>query len=521
MNDDKELRKGLRWQEMKLIFTLFPVFRRYLKDRETAKRDMDNENPWSDKRERNGEKALAAFVKLGPTFIKLGQALSARPDLLPREYLRSFEKLQDEVPPAPFDQVKPIIERNLGNIDKTFQNFDPGPVSAASLGQVYLAEYNGKQVAIKVNRPNISFVVQRDLLILSRTLRLLRGIIDNFIYVSVENVIRDFSARIYDEIDYTKEASNLKRIRKNIVEREGVIIPNVLDELSGKEVMVMEYIPGTKIIDVDSLRKKGFDLKSLAWKVDLVFMRMLLRDDIFHADPHPGNISVNDDGKLILYDFGMVGQLDKKTRFDMLSMYDGLLNSDPDEIMDSLVSIGALSPVANRAIIRKGIQMGIMSFQGRNPEETEISELLEIANGVIFEFPFRLPRSLVLYMRMSSILEGVCERLDPDFKFIKILREILYNEGLLNELYSEQLKEYFRKAVVSVQKGFDLIPLMKEYIEERKNIMPEKKDIRIPAAIFLSAIIVSATISIKSYPIESLAALILSMMGFVYIILKK
>ncbi len=519
--DEELIRKGIRRQEIKLIFTLFPVFRRYLKDRETAKRDLDNENQWNNKREKNGKDAVEAFIKLGPTFIKLGQILSARPDLLPKEYIKSFERLQDDVPPAPFEQIKPILERNLGNIETVFDEFDPSPVSAASLGQVYLATYKGKRVAVKVNRPNIGYIVRRDLIVLSRTLRLLKGRIDNFVYVSVGNVISDFSSRIYDEIDYTREAANLKKIKKNVEEREDIIIPDLVEELSGKEVMVMAFIPGTKITDLKGLQEKGMDLKSLAWKVDLVFMRMLLRDELFHADPHPGNISVSDDGRLILYDFGMVGQLDKKTRFDMLSMYDGLLNSDPDEIMDSLISIGALSPVANRAIIRRGIQMGIASFQGKNPEETEIRELLEVANGVIFEFPFRLPRSLVLYMRMSSLLEGICEQLDKDFRFIKVLKEILYNEGLLDELYKEQLKIYLRKAIVSVEKSFDLVPILKEYLEERKYIVPEKKNLKTPAAIFLSAVLVSAALVFNRYPLESVIALILAVGGFAYVMLKK
>jgi len=518
---EEQIRKGIRRQEIRLILTLFPVFRRYMKDRETAKKDLDNDNQWSFRRERNGEKAVEAFIKLGPTFIKLGQILSARPDLLPKEYIKSFEKLQDDVPAAPFDQVKPILERNLGEINLVFEEFSTTPVSAASLGQVYLATYKGRRVAVKVNRPNITYIVRRDLTVLSRTLRLLKGRIDNFIYVSVGNVISDFNSRIYDEIDYTREASNLRKIKKNIEEREGVIIPDLVEELSGSEVMVMNYIPGIKITDVKRLVEKGFDVKSLAWKVDLVFMRMLLRDELFHADPHPGNISVSDDGRLILYDFGMVGQLDKKTRFDMLSMYDGLLNSDSDEIMDSLISIGALSPVANRAIIRKGIQMGIASFQGRNPEETEIRELLEVANGVIFEFPFRLPRSLVLYMRMSSLLEGICEQLDRNFRFIKVLREILYNEGLLDELYKEQLRSYFRKGIISIQKSFDLVPLLKEYVEEQRNAAPKKNTVKTPAAIFFAAVLISSTLFYKIYPLESSISMVLALGGFGYVLLRK
>ena len=230
------------------------------------------------------------------------------------------------------------------------------------------------------------------------------------------------------------------------------MVPEIIPELSSKEVLTLEYVSGIKITDVEKLRAAGIDLKNLAWRLDLTFMRMLLRDDIFHADPHPGNISVMPDGQIILYDFGMVGTLDSKTRFSLLSLYDGLVNTDPDAIMDALISMGALSPAANRAVMRKSMELAIANFYGKSPDEAEVRELFEIANNVIFEFPFRLPRSLVLYMRMSSLLEGVCLQLDPEFKFVKILRELLYREGLLDELYRRQLQDFVKKTVTSLER---------------------------------------------------------------------
>jgi predicted unusual protein kinase regulating ubiquinone biosynthesis (AarF/ABC1/UbiB family) len=519
MAEVENLFKGIRRAELRVFFRLFPVFRRYLRDRERAKKD--EENAWSYEREKNGAKALNAFISLGPTFIKLGQVLSARPDLLPKEYLSSFQKLQDEVPAAPFEDVLPTIQKNLGNIDEVFDEFNREAISGASLGQVYYAKYKGQEVAVKVNRPNVESILKRDLIVINRLLKLARGRIENFLYISVYNVISDFNSRIYDEIDYRKEADNSRRIAKNLKGKEKVIVPGIIDELSGKEVLVLEYKKGIKITDIESLKNAGIDLKRLAFRVDLLFMRMLLRDDLFHADPHPGNISITPDGTIILYDFGMIGNLDRKTRFSLLSLYDGLVNTDPDAIMDALISMGALSPAANRAIMRRTMEMAISSFQGKNPEESEISELFEIANNVIFEFPFRLPRSLVLYMRMSSLLEGVCMSLDPDFKFVKVLRQLLYREGMLDELYRQQLGEFARKAIVSIEKGLDVLPLLKKKLEEDLNRMPEKKDRKIPASIFLGSVLLGSVIMLPHKPLLSIIVMIADLAGFAYLLLKK
>lgn len=519
MPDSRDLFKGVRREELRVFFKLFPVFRRYLKDRERAKRD--EEHAWSYDRERNGARALDAFISLGPTFIKLGQVLSARPDLLPKEYLTSFQKLQDEVPPAPFEQVREVLEKNLGKIEDTFEEFNREAISGASLGQVYRAKYHGRDVAVKVNRPNVENILKKDLLVINRLLKLVKGRIENFLYISVYNVISDFNSRIYDEIDYRKEAENSRRISANLKGKDDIIIPGILDELSSKEVLVLEYTRGIKITDLDSLRKTEVDLKRLAFRVDLLFMRMLLRDDIFHADPHPGNISVTEDGKIILYDFGMVGTLDRKTRFSLLSLYDGLVNTDPDAIMDALISMGALSPAANRAIMRRSMEMAISSFQGKNPEEAEITELFEIANNVIFEFPFRLPRSLVLYMRMSSLLEGVCMQLDPDFKFVKVLRQLLYSEGLLDELYRQQLSEFARKAIVSIEKGLDVLPLLKKKLEDDLQELPRKRDRKVPASIFLGTVFLASVYLLNTRPLVSALVMAADLIGFAYVLLKK
>ena len=200
---------------------------------------------------------------------------------------------------------------------------------------------------------------------------------------------------------------------------------------------------------------------------------------------------------------------------------DGLVISDPDAIIDALLSLKALSPAANRGVIRRSIEIAIGGLGGRNPEDAEISELLDIANDVIFEFPFRLPRSLVLYMRLSSLLEGICMQLDPDFKFVRVLRKMLYEEGLLDELYRKQMEEFFSKSIKSIEKGLDVLPLLKRRLEEEGETRPVKESGKIPASVFLGFVLLSSVLFYRTEPIFSEIVAILDIIGFIYIMVKK
>ncbi|MFG1390388.1 MULTISPECIES: AarF/ABC1/UbiB kinase family protein [Acidiplasma] len=504
--------KDIRKLEIKYMIKLLPVFRRFLRDRKKSKKSEEYDYLI----EKNGRKAVNVFIELGPTFIKLGQVLSARPDLLPKEYLKAFEDLQDNVPPDDFTLARKIIEKNVGRIEENFEQFNENAISGASLGQVYIARYKNRDAVVKVNRYNITYILQRDLIIIKRLLRLFKRFIDNYLYISISSVISDFSVRIYDEANYFIEAENLRRIKSNI-SKYGIIIPEIF--FVSREVIILEYLPGIKITDVKGLKEAGVDTKKLAYKLDLTFIRMLLRNDIFHADPHPGNIAVTSQGSIILYDFGMVGKLDDKTRFSLLKLYDGLITKDPDIIIDSLLELNALSPAANRGIIRKAIELSIANLSGRNVNEMDISELLEIANNVIFEFPFHLPRELVLYMRMSSLLEGICKTLDPNFKFVLVLQEILYNEGMLNELYRKELSDFISKSVISIEKGLDVLPLLKRRLEEQTDAVNQKNN-KIPVTIFLSAILISLFIFSHNYPVVAYPLMVLDIIFFIIYIKK-
>src|SRR6185503_12195738 len=293
----------------KVILRLLPVIWNFRRDRREWVR-REGRNVDEEKYRRHAEGALRTFIELGPSYIKLGQWLSTRVDILPQPYLEVLSRLQDDVPPAPYSDVKPIIERELGPVAHAFEQFDSTALSGASLGQVYLARHQGKSVIVKVSRPDIEKVIENDIYVLKKVLPLATRFIDPNLRFSVEGMLAQFIETVHEEMDYRVEAKNLLTIGHNLRDDPSVIVPKVFPERCSRHILTMEYLPGIKVTDLAALDAKGIDREALVVKVHRLFFKMLLRHTIFHADPHPGNISVSDDSRLILYDFGMVGKLD-------------------------------------------------------------------------------------------------------------------------------------------------------------------------------------------------------------------
>jgi predicted unusual protein kinase regulating ubiquinone biosynthesis (AarF/ABC1/UbiB family) len=457
-----------------VIWKLYPIALNYRRDRREIKR-AEGKLVRPEVYRKHGRKAVETFIELGPAYIKLGQLLSVRPDVIPQPYIDEFSKLQDEVPPAPFEQVRPILENELGKpVSEVFESFDPTAVTGASLGQVYRAKYHGEEVVVKVNRPGIREKMQIDTKVLFRVVPLIGRFIDPSLKLTAQSVVEQFSETIKEEVDYKKEAQNLETIKKNLRSQKDVVIPRIYPEVSSESVLVLQYIGGIKINNVKALDEAGVDRKRLARRVAKIFFTMLLSQDLFHADPHPGNISVqvvdSPDGKkvtkLVLYDFGMTGTLDPDTRLKLVRFYSALVDLNSGRVVDMMVALGLLQPDVNRYVIRRGVELALADMHGQKVEETEVKALLEIANRTIYQFPFRLPKNLVLYMRMLSILEGVCLALDPNFRFVQILGNLLEEEGLVDEAYREEIKEFGKRIAKSLEASIDVMPLLKGYLEQ-------------------------------------------------------
>ncbi|MFL6475760.1 MAG: ABC1 kinase family protein [Nitrososphaera sp.] len=448
----------------KVMFKLLPIVINLRRDRrEWVKHEGKNVD--EEKYRKHARKILKTFIELGPSYIKLGQWLSTRVDILPQPYLEVLSKLQDDVPPALFSQIKPIIENELGRMEDVFDEFNTTPLSGASLGQVYLAKYEGQQVLVKISRPNIERVIEDDIYVLKKILPLATRFIDPNLKFSAEGMMSQFIETVHEEMDYRIEAENLLMIKRNLAGDPSVVIPGIFLERTTKHVLTMKYVPGIKITDISTLDKKGIDREKLVVRVHRLFFKMLLHHNIFHADPHPGNISVTDDGRLILYDFGMVGRLDNETRIRLIRLYLGLIDKNPERTVNVMIELGTLEPTVNRYIVERGIGLSIQSMHGKQVDRMEVKALVDLANKTMSRFPFKLPKNLALYMRMSSILEGIYHHHKVPFQFVKVLAGLLEEEGLVRDAYLEEIKVSAKRFAKGIQDSVNIAPLLKTYLE--------------------------------------------------------
>lgn len=479
--------------------------------REWVRREGRNVN--TPRYQKNAKRALKTFVSLGPVYIKLGQWLSSRADILPQPYLEELAKLQDEVPAAPFEQVKPIIENDLGPIERTFDYIDKNAISGASLGQVYRAKIKEQEVIVKVKRPGIEQVVEQDIKVLKKIIPFAMKFVDPNLRYSAEAMLAQFIETIHEEMDYTIELQNLKTIRRNFRDYPKVIIPSVLEDYSSKNILTMEYIPGIKITNVKALEEAGVNRAQLVVRAHKVFFTMLLRHEMFHADPHPGNIAVTNDGSLILYDFGMVGKLDQKTRLKLIRLYLALVEKDPSRTVNAMDDLGMLMPGYDRGIIEQGIGLSIQAMYGTKVDRMEVRALMELANKTMSRFPFKLPKHLALYMRMASILEGIYLTHKVNFRFIGVLQNILEEENIIKDAYFEELKLGFNRFVKSVDATIAVVPEIRKFLEDTKRLrenQPKSKNNLIAGTILTAAVFVGSTILYTTNPLMGEAGMVCS-----------
>ncbi len=384
-------------------------------------------------RRERAEALLDSLLTLGPTFIKLGQLLSTRPDVLPPEYVEVLSELQDRVPPAPWPAARAVVADELGPVEERFDAFETDAISGASLGQVYRAEIDGEPVAVKVRRPGIEALVEADLRVVRWTLPVLLYFVDEARAFSLSNLADEFAKTIREEMDYEREARMLSTIRANFADQPRIAIPEVVASHSGSRVLTMEYIPGTKINDVDALDARGIDRSDIAERLTRAYFQMVIDDGVFHADPHPGNLAVQDDGTIVFYDFGMSAHVDEFVQEKIVEFYVAVASQDIDGILDALIEMGTLSPEADRATMAEVMELAIQDARGEQIETYRVQQIVGRVEDTIYEFPLRLPANLALVLRMATVVEGVCVTLDPGFDFIEVATDFLTERGYREE----------------------------------------------------------------------------------------
>jgi len=442
-----------------------PLLLAYARDRRRfllfgGRRQVDSET-----RRRRARALLDSMLTLGPTFIKLGQLLSTRPDVLPPEYVEEFESLQDSVPPAPWEGAKRVLEEDLGPVEEWFDDFDSDAISGASLGQVYTASVDGQKVAVKVRRPGVEELVEADLRVIRFSLPILMQFVDEARSFSLETLADEFDKTIREEMDYERERGMLQDIKANFTDDPKVRIPAVLESHSTGRVLTMEYVPGTKISRIDDLDSLGVDRTGLARRLQEAYLQMLIVDGTFHADPHPGNLAVQDDGTLVFYDFGMSGRVDEFVQGKIVQFYGAVARQDIDDILDTLIEMGTLSPDADRQLMSDIMELAIQDARGEDIEQYRVNQIVSQVEDTIYEFPLRLPPNLALVLRVATVVEGVCVTLDPDFDFIDVATEYLREHGFLEKGIRDYIEDQADALQESTRSALRTPPKLEEALD--------------------------------------------------------
>jgi ubiquinone biosynthesis protein len=359
--------------------------------------------------------------ELGPTYIKLGQILSTRPDILPPDFIFELGKLLDAAPPVPSDQVVEIIEKELGHsVNHLFAGFSTEPIAAASIGQVHRAMlHDGTEVVVKVQRPNIERIVQADLNILMAQARFLEDRSETLRNYGLTEILDEFSQALRDELDYTAEGRNADRLR-SMINDENVIIPQVYWNLTTRRVITLTDLKGIKLSELDRLRAEGYDLHSIAESVTRAYMQMVFVHGAFHADPHPANILVCDHHVGII-DFGMMGYLTPRIKEDLGDLLFALVQQNTDDMVHIITRMGAVGPQSDRDALRRDMRRLMVRYYNASLESLPITSFLADIMGVAFEHQIRLPADLTLLARTVVVLEGVARSLDPAFVLARYL----------------------------------------------------------------------------------------------------
>jgi ubiquinone biosynthesis protein len=363
----------------------------------------------------------AAMEELGPTFVKLGQILSTRSDLLPEPFIEELRKLQDEVPPEPWEAMRPVIEHELGSpLEEVFAKIDPEPIGAASLAQVYAAVlHDGTPVAVKVQRPNIRETVELDLEILHDLASLAQRTQFGELY-DPETVAEDFAFTLLNELDYRRERRNAEQFRRNFADEPAVLIPKFYEEYCTERLLVMERLHGIKIDAVDALRAAGHDTREIARIASRLIIKEVLEDGFFHADPHPGNYLMLPDGRIGVLDFGMVGVLNDDDRLNLARLYIAIVRLDTHAILNVFARMGAFTRFTDRLKLTRAAERIINKYRGRTLKESRFTEFWNDLTELCRHYHLRVPSNLWLVGKTLAMLEGIGRELDPDYDLFEV-----------------------------------------------------------------------------------------------------
>ncbi len=377
-----------------------------------------------DEQKRRAVALRLTLIKLGPTFIKVGQALSTRPDLVPVAYLMELEKLQDQVPPFSNRRAMRTIQKDLKKkLSTVFPEIESSPIASASLGQVYRARLpEGTWVAVKVQRPGLQRLLRKDFSALRLLARFAERRRDIGFGINWTDAVEDFASMLSMEIDYRREVKNAEMFRKNFAGWRSVHVPRIYNDLCGGKTITMEFIEGVKLNDVEGLRAMKVDPMEVVERMTRCYLKQLIEDGFFHADPHPGNLRLMQDQRLAFFDFGMVGRLEMNQRSRFLDVLIHIAERDIHGIAQDLSLLGFLRPGRNAVEFQPAVEEILNRYLGKKPGRIRFHEIVYALSEIIYKYPFTIPFQFTFILRALLTLEGIGIRFDEEFSFFKAIK---------------------------------------------------------------------------------------------------
>jgi predicted unusual protein kinase regulating ubiquinone biosynthesis (AarF/ABC1/UbiB family) len=434
---------------------------------------------WQDKVEQNKGKRASQLrellTRLGPTFIKVGQALSTRPDLIRKDFLEELIKLQDQLPPFDNAIAYQIIETELDRpISEVFSELSPKPVAAASLGQVYRGRLvTGEEVAVKVQRPNLRPVITLDLYLM----RWMAGWLAPWLPLNLGHdltlIVDEFGIKLFEEIDYINEGRNAEKFASNFRNDPRVKVPMIYWSYTNNHVLTLEWINGFKLTDSARIKQAGLDPEGIITIGVTSGLQQLLEHGFFHADPHPGNLFAMPDGRMAYIDFGMMDQLEEVTKESLVDALVHLVNKDYADLATDFVNLGFLTPDTNISPIIPALESVLGNAIGKNVNEFNFKTITDDFSELMYEYPFRVPAKFALIIRSLVTQEGIALSLNPNFKIVEvgypyIARRLLTGESpelrrrLLNVLFKDGRFQWQRLEnliqIARTDSSFDVLP---------------------------------------------------------------
>jgi ubiquinone biosynthesis protein len=363
--------------------------------------------------------ARRAIERLGPTFIKVGQALSSRPDIVSEPLLSELRKLQDEVPPISFDQVRPVVETEFDSpLEDVFPEFDPTPIASASLGQVHVAKLpSGEKVAVKVQRPGVREIIDTDIDIFLTQARWVSDHTDVGSGIDVVGIATEFAHALREEVDYLTEGDNAQHIRRALADDESCMIPRVYWDFTTTRVLTLEFVDGVRLNRLDEVDAAGLDRAVLAERGIVCYLKQIFQVGVFHADPHPGNLFALPDNRVGFTDFGRVGRVSQQSREKLADLLVGAVDHDAPLAADALLDMTTSPEAVNEAELRREVTRIIDHYHGVELRRIDIGEIVNDVMGLIRDQHLGVPSDFVVLLATFAVLQGIGRELDPEFDF--------------------------------------------------------------------------------------------------------